>query len=97
MTNQWPEFDKLPEPKTVRRVLFEEGNGIAERTNRDIQFFVESEPSAQGGFLHRCFLDVPKVNYRYPLLRVVQESFNYPVTVVADIFPQAALSGIRPT
>ncbi len=93
MSNQWPEFDKLPRPRTVRGVLIEEGSGVAERTSGEIKFLVESEPSGEGGFLHRCFLLVPKVGYRYPLLRVVQDSLDYPVTVVADIFPQGTRAG----
>ena len=93
MANQWPEFDKLPKPKTVRSILIEEGNGIAERTNGEIKFLVESEPAENGGFLHRCFLVVTKVSYRYPLMRVVQDGLNYPVTVVADIFPHGSPAG----
>ena len=89
MPNQWPDFAKLPKLKTARSVLIDEGNGLAERTNGEVRFHVESEPSGnKGGFLHRCFLVVPKVNYRYPLMRVVQDGLNYPVTVVADIFPE---------
>lgn len=42
------------------------------------------------GFLHRCFLYLPKVGYRYPFLRVVQDGPDYPVTVVADPFPQGS-------
>ena len=94
MANQWPDFAKLPKLKTVRGVLLDEGNGIAERTNGEVRFLVDSEPSGnQGGFLHRCFLVVPKVNYRYPLMRVVQDGLNYPVTVVADGFPQGSAAG----
>jgi hypothetical protein len=93
MSNQWPEFDKLPKRKTVRRVLLEEGSGVSERTNGEIRFVVESEPSGKGGFLHHCSLCVPKVNYRHPLLRVVQEGLDYPVTVIADIWPKGAAAG----
>ena len=69
MSNQWPEFDELPKTKTIRSILLEEGSGISERTNHGIQFLVESEASGKGGFVHRCLLNVPKVGYRYPLLR----------------------------
>ena len=89
MSNQWPEFDK-PKTKTVRSVLLEEGGGVSERTNGEIRFLVESEASGTGGVLHRCFLSVPKVNYRYPLLRVVQDNLDYPVKVVADLWPEGA-------
>lgn len=90
MANQWPEFDKLPKSQSVRSVLLEEGVGIAERTDGEIKFLVESEPSDTGGFLHRGVLFVPKVEYRYPLLRVVQEGLGYPVTVVADLYPKGS-------
>ncbi len=93
MSNQWPEFDKLPRRQTVRSVLIDEGNGIVERTHGEIKFLVESEPSGKGGFLHRCFLVVIKVGYRYPLMRIVQDGLSYPVTVVADIFPQGTSAG----
>jgi hypothetical protein len=93
MSNQWPKFDKPPKTKTVRGVLLEEGNGVSERTRDEIRFVVESEPTDKGGFLHRCFLFVPKVGYRYPLMRVVQDNLDYPVTVVADIWPQGAAAG----
>lgn len=33
------------------------------------------------------------MGYRYPLLRVVQENLDYPVTVVADLWPQGAAAG----
>src|SRR5262245_6463934 len=93
MTNQWPVFDTLPKPKTGRSVLIEEGSGIAERTNRQIRFVVETEPSGKGRFVHHCVLVVERIGYRYPLLRVVQEVLNYPVTVIADIFPQGSPAG----
>lgn len=93
MSNQWPEFDKLPKTQTVRSVLLEEGTGVSERTNGEIRFLVESEASGKGSFVHRCFLFVPKVGYRYPLLRVIQDNLDYPVTVVADIWPQGATAG----
>jgi len=92
MPNQWPDFSTLPKPRTVRSVLIEEGHGIAERTNGEVKFNVESEPSGNGGFLHRCSLFVPKVGYRYPLLRVVQDGLDYPVTVVADTFPHGSVA-----
>jgi len=88
MSNQWPEFDKLPKTRSVRSILLEEGNGVSERTNGEIRFVVESEPTGKGGFLHHCFLFMPKVGYRYPLLRVVQDNLDYPVRVIADIWPQ---------
>lgn len=90
MPNQWPEFDKLPKTRTVRSVLLEEGNGVSERTNGEIRFVVETQPAGKSGLLHSCLLFVPKVNYRYPLLRVVQDALDYPVTVVADNWPQGA-------
>jgi hypothetical protein len=93
MSNQWPEFDKLPKTPTVRSILLAEGNGVSERTNGEVRFVVESEPSGQGGLLHRCLLIVPKVGYRYPLLRVVQDQLDYPVTVVADVWPQGTTAG----
>src|ERR1041384_7255113 len=93
MPNQWPEFDKLPRPNTVKSVLIEEGNGIEERTNGEIRFIVESEPYDNGGFQHRCFLLVTKVSYRYPLMVVFQERLGYPVRVVADIFPKGCAAG----
>lgn len=92
MANQWPEFDKLPQSRTVRSVLLEEGSGVSERTGGDIRFAVESEPSGQG-FVHHCYLDVPKVGYRYPLLRVRQEGLDYPVVVFTDGWPQGAAAG----
>lgn len=92
MPNQWPEFDKLPRTKTVRGVLVEEGSGVAERTDGEIRFAVESEPNGKG-FVHHCYLDVPKVAYRYPLLRVRQSDLDYPVEVFADVWPQGAAAG----
>lgn len=92
MTNQWPDFTKMDKPKTVRSIIIEEGAGISEKTNGNVTFVVESEPGT-GGFTHHCFLFVPKVGYRYPLLRVVQASFDYPVNVHADVWPQGASVG----
>lgn len=89
MANQWPEFKNLPAQNSVRRVLLEEGNGISERTGGEIEFEVYSEPSS-ARVEHRCSLFVPKVNYRYPLMRVIQNGFRYPVTVVADNLEQVA-------
>ena len=92
MSNQWPEFDKQPKVKTVRSVLLEEGSGVSERTDNEIRFVVESEPSGKG-FVHHCYLLVPKVAYRYPLLRVSQDGLDYPVTLVADVWPQGTAAG----
>jgi hypothetical protein len=89
MGNQWPEFDKLPKPQTVRSVLLEEGNGIAERTNGEIRFVVEPELSGKS-VAHHCSLFVSKVGYRYPLMRVIQDGFGYPVRVIADNIQQVA-------
>ena len=87
MANQWPKFDELTRVKTVRSVLLEEGSGITERTGDKIRFAVESEAQSGGGLTHHCYLIVQAVGYRYPLLRVVQEKLDYPVTVVADPYP----------
>jgi hypothetical protein len=89
MGNQWPEFNKLPKPNSVRHILIEEGSGISERTNGEIKFVVNSEPSANK-VEHYCSLFVSKVGYRYPLMRVIQDGFNYPVTVIADNIQQGA-------
>lgn len=96
MTNQWPEFDELPKSKSVRAVLLEEGSGIAERTKSEIRFLVESEPNTQGGFVHYCILYVPKVDYRYPMMRIIQDHLDYPVEVVADLFPNGKQAGSEP-
>ena len=88
MTNQWPKFDMPPKTNSVRSVLLEEGNGISERTNNRLQFLIESDGFAGRGFVHCCSLLVPKIDYRYPLLRVIQENLDYPVTLVADLWSQ---------
>jgi hypothetical protein len=86
MANQWPTFDELTRVKSVRSVLLEEGSGISERTGDKIRFTVESEAQSGSGITHHCYLIVPAVGYRYPLLRVVQETLDYPVTVFADLY-----------
>ncbi len=85
VTNQWPTFHTA-KTKSVRAVLLEEGVGIVDRTDGKIRFVVESEPTDDGGLLHRCFLDVAAVGYRFPLMRVRQAGLDYPATVVADIY-----------
>ena len=90
MANQWPKFDEPTRVKSVRSVLLEEGSGISERTGDKIRFAVESEAQSGGGLTHHCYLIVPAVGYRYPLLRVVQEKLDYPVTVVADPYPDGS-------
>ena len=90
MANQWPKFDELTRVKSVRSVLLEEGSGISERTGDKIRFVVEPEDESGGGLTHHCYLVVPAVGYRYPLLRVVQEKLDYPVTVVADPYPDGS-------
>src|SRR5438477_218199 len=87
MSNQWPDFATMARPKTIRSVILDEGSGISERTQGAITFDVESSPVGGGGFVHHCLLVVPKVAYRYPLLRVVQSRLDYPVQVVADDLP----------
>lgn len=88
MSNQWPKFDTPPKRKTVRGVLLEEGSGVSERTDEEVVFAVESE-SSSGGLIHHCYLVVPKVGYRYPLLRVIQDGLNgYPVKVFTDDSPK---------
>jgi hypothetical protein len=93
MTNQWPEFEKLPRQKSIRGILLEEGNGVSARTGDEIKFVVETQPHGSGGFMHRCFLLADKLGYRYPLMRVIQEGLDYPVSIVADAFPQEAVVG----
>jgi hypothetical protein len=87
MANQWPKFDEPPKVKSVRGVLLEEGSGISVRTGDKIRFAAEPEGQSGGGLTHHCYLIVPAVGYRYPLLRVVQDKLDYPVTVVADPYP----------
>lgn len=84
MSNQWPDFARMPKPKTIRSVVLEEGRGISERTDGRMIFDVDSSPKGKGGFEHSCYLVVPTIAYRYPLMRVVQESPGYPVRVFAD-------------
>src|SRR5205807_356131 len=63
---------------------------FSERTGDKIRFAVESEAQSGGGLTHHCYLIVPAVGYRYPLLRVVQEKLDYPVTIVADPYPDGS-------
>jgi len=84
--NQWPKFDEPTREKSVRSVLLEEGSGISERTGDKLRFAVESEVEGGGGIIHHCYLVVPAVGYRYPLLKVGQANLNYPVTVFADLY-----------
>jgi hypothetical protein len=93
--NQWPDFATLPKSeKTVRGVLLEEGSGLATKTRDEILFHVDTVPREKGspverrGFSHQCSLFVPKLTYRYPFIRIDQETLDYPVTVYADDFPQ---------
>jgi hypothetical protein len=87
MANQWPTFDEQTRVKSVRSVLLEEGSGISDRTNDRIRFTVEPEAQSGGALTHHCYLVVPAVGYRYPLLRVVQERLDYPVTIIGDLYP----------
>jgi hypothetical protein len=89
MVNQWPTFDERTRMKSVRSILLEEGSGIAERTGDKIRFAVESE-AQNGGLTHHGYLIVPAVGDRYPLLRLVQEQLDYPVTVIADAYPNSS-------
>ncbi|MGL5095450.1 MAG: hypothetical protein ACRDD1_07675 [Planctomycetia bacterium] len=88
MTNQWPKFDTLRRPKTIKSVITDEGSGIAERTNNQITFIVDSEHDGETGFLHRCYLFVPQVGYKFQLLRVFQNDLTYPAKVITDTFPK---------
>src|SRR5205823_4988160 len=90
MANHCPKFEELTRVKSVRRVIVEEGSGISERTGDKIRFAVESEAQSGGSLTHHCSLIVPAVGYRYPLLRVVQETLDYPVTVVAVPYPDGS-------
>jgi hypothetical protein len=90
MANQWPKLDELTKVKSVRSVLFEEGSGISERTDDKIRFSVQSEVQSGGGLTHSCYPVVQAVGYHYPLLRVVQEKLDYPVTVFADPYPDGS-------
>ena len=45
--NLWPDFAKEPPPRTVRRVLLEIADGLAERTQRQIQCLVDTKPAAK--------------------------------------------------
>ena len=92
MANQWPKFDEPTREKSVRSVLLEEGSGISERTDDKIRFAVESEVEGGSACIHHCYQIIPAVGYRYPLLRVVQEKLDYPVTVVADPCPDGSLA-----
>ena len=87
MANQCPKFDELTRVTSVRSVLFDEGSGISERTGDKIRFSVQSEVQSGGDLTHHCYLVVQAVGYHYPLLRVVQEKLDYPVTVFADPYP----------
>jgi hypothetical protein len=93
MANQWPQFDELTKVKSVRSVLFEEGSGISERTGDKLRFTLHSEVQSGGGLIHYCYLNVPAVGYSYPLLRVLQEKLDYPVTVLADLYPDGFRAG----
>ncbi len=82
--NLWPDFGAVAKPRTVRRVLLEAGEGLAEQTKREIQFIVDSKPGPGGRFVHDCYLYVPSMAYRYPLCKVVEDGDPYPVTLIGD-------------
>jgi hypothetical protein len=53
-----------------------------------IRFSIQSEVQSGRGLTHSCYLVVQAVGYHNPLLRVVQEKLDYPVTVIADHYPE---------
>ncbi len=80
----WPDFKAEARPRTVRRILLEAGAGLAQQTEDQIQFVVDSKPGAGGRFVHVCYVFVPAMAYRYPLCKVTEDGDPYPVTLVGD-------------
>src|SRR5689334_2232535 len=95
--NLWPDFEAEPRPRTVRRVLLEAGEGIAERTGGRIKFFVHTSAGGKGKFVHDCYLFAPAIDYRYPLCKVTEDGDPYPVTLVGDgTFQKGVAAGDEP-
>jgi hypothetical protein len=91
--NPWPDFPKERRPRTVKRVLLEQGGGIVEKTEGDVQFYVETTSGGRDKFSHDCYLVVPRLNYRYHLLRVTHGLDQYPAEIVSDSFPEEVSVG----
>ena len=84
--NLWPDFDLDAQSRTVRRILIETGMGIEEKSHGAIRFEVESQPRAEGGLVHNCFLVAQGLGYRYPFMRVEHGFDEYPVTIFTDAY-----------
>ena|SRR5258707_11711986 len=82
--NLWPDFKTLPQPRTVRRVLLEAGEGLADRTNGRLRCEVDTKPGGKARFVHEGYLVAPALGYRYPLFRVEENGDPYPVTLIGD-------------
>ena len=65
-------------------MLLEIADGLAERTQRQVQCLVDTKPAPKGRFVHDGFLFVPQIAYRYPLFRVEERGDPYPVALVGD-------------
>jgi len=78
--NLWPEFHPTIRSQTVRRLLLEAGEGLAERTDNRVRFVVVSRPLDPP--LHECFLYAPDLGYRYLFLRVFENGDPYPVSLI---------------
>ncbi|MBY0229242.1 MAG: hypothetical protein K2W96_08200 [Gemmataceae bacterium] len=82
--NLWPEFTVAAKPRTLRTVLLEAGNGIAERMGGKLLFDVASSLDTAGKrFFHTCHLRAA-TGSRFPLFQVVEQGAPYPVVINGD-------------
>lgn len=81
--NPWPNFDFRHPPRTVRRVLIENGSGIGEKTGDALGFRVVTRRDDEGKLVHDCYLVVKAIDFEYPFMVVKQEPAGYPVEIRA--------------
>lgn len=71
-------------PRTVRRVLLEAGEGLTRKTQNRLSLVVDTSVVGKGRFQYDCSIDAPRIDFRYPLFKVIEEGDPYPVRIVGD-------------
>lgn len=86
--NLWPDFTTVDlGQRSPKRVLLEEGQGIAEKTDGKIEFVVRTANNG-GKLVYDCELWVPSIQFGYPFMQVAYQGRDpYPVAVGSDAIP----------
>jgi hypothetical protein len=95
--NLWPDFSRSDLPPTPKSIIEDAGEGLKEKTDSLVRFYIAGVSFSEGFANVRCTLYASKLLYHYPFLTAKFPMVkHYPVELTVDKLEQTIVANDQP-